>query len=81
MKHHAEVGVLAKRAWFGVDLNSLDARATEMVSTAAADVRFFENEETHWTLEMLRRGVDEGVIEATPIHLPSTDGTGRHINE
>ena len=79
MKHHAEVGVLAKRAWFGIDLNSLDARATEVISTAAADVRFFENEKTHGTLEVLRRRFDEGEIEPTPVHLASID-TGRHLD-
>ena len=75
MKHHAEIGVLAKRTWLGIDLNSLDARATEVISTAAAYVRLFENEETYGTLEVLRWRFDEGVIVATPVHLASD----RHV--
>lgn len=79
MEHYAEIGVLAKRAWLGVDLNSLDTRATEVISTAAANVRLFENEQTHGTLEVLRWRFDEGVIEATPVHLESID-PGRHFD-
>ena len=69
MKHHAEIGVLAKRTWLGIDLNSLDARATEVISTAAAYVRLFENEEAYGTLEVLWWRFDEGVIVATCVHL------------
>ena len=78
MEHYAEVGVLAKRTWLGIDLNSLDARATEVIATAAAYVRLFENKETHGALEVLRRRFDEGVIEATLVHLASIDPS-RHL--
>ena len=85
MEHYTEVGVLTKWAWLGVDLNSLDTRATEVISTAAADVRLFENEKTHGTLEVFRWRFDEGVIEATPVHLDSIDsnrpGTIHYLSE
>ena len=67
MKHHvdSEVGVLAERTGFDVSLNSLDAGATEVVSTAATHVWFFKDQKTYRTLEALRRGIDEGVIVST----------------
>ena len=65
MKHHAEVGILAERAGFDVISNSLNAGATEVVSTAATYVWFFNDQETYWALEALRRGIDEGVIVST----------------
>ena len=64
-------------------VNSLDARATEVISTAAADVRFFENEaETHGHSRCLGGGwrFDEGEIEANLIPIDIlTDCAHAHL--